>query len=109
MTVDLYAEFTVHDGHEDRVATMMHELTKNVRAEPGNLLFLPYTLATNPRQYFVLERYTDDAAFHEHLAAPYGSAFNNEIGTHITTETTNLTSLTDFLTSLSRLQPRPCC
>lgn len=79
MTKTLYAEFTVKPGNEDRVAEMMRQLTSDVRQEPGNQLFLPYTRETNPREYFVFEVYEDDAAFQEHISADYGARFNGEL------------------------------
>ena len=79
MTKTLYAEFTVKPGSEDRVAEMMRQLTDEVRREPGNQLFLPYTRETNPREYFVFEVYDDDAAFQEHISADYGARFNGEL------------------------------
>ncbi|MDR7158074.1 putative quinol monooxygenase [Arthrobacter sp. BE255] len=79
MTKTLYAEFTVKPGSEDRVAEMMRQLTNEVRQEPGNQLFLPYTRETNPREYFVFEVYEDDAAFQEHISADYGARFNGEL------------------------------
>lgn len=79
MTKTLYAEFTVKPGNEDRVADMMRQLTEEVRREPGNQLFLPYTRETNPREYFVFEVYEDDAAFQEHISADYGARFNGEL------------------------------
>ena len=79
MTQTLYAEFTVKPGSEDRVAEMMRQLTIDVRKEPGNQLFLPYTRETNPREYFVFEVYEDDAAFQEHISADYGARFNGEL------------------------------
>jgi quinol monooxygenase YgiN len=79
MTKTLYAEFTVKSGKEDRVAEMMRQLTEEVRQEPGNQLFLPYTRETNPREYFVFEVYEDDAAFQAHISADYGARFNGEL------------------------------
>ncbi|MGK3955604.1 putative quinol monooxygenase [Arthrobacter sp. R4] len=79
MTKTLYAEFTVKPGSENRVAEMMRQLTAEVRREPGNQLFLPYTRETNPREYFVFEVYEDDAAFQEHISADYGARFNGEL------------------------------
>ncbi|QDG65500.1 antibiotic biosynthesis monooxygenase [Pseudarthrobacter sp. NIBRBAC000502772] len=79
MTKTLYAEFTVKPGSEDRVAEMMRQLTDEVRQEPGNQLFLPYTREANPREYFVFEVYADEAAFQEHISADYGARFNGEL------------------------------
>jgi quinol monooxygenase YgiN len=76
MTWALYAEFTAVPGAEERVAELVRELTLRVRAEPGNVAFAPHTLKDDPRSWFVYEAYRDEAAFREHLAADYGTAFN---------------------------------
>ena len=79
MTKTLYAEFTVKPGAEERVAQMMRELTGHVRAEPGNLVFDPYTRTEDGRKYVVFEVYRDEAAFQEHITADYGREFNREL------------------------------
>ena len=93
MTKNLYAEFTVKPGSEARVAEMMLELTQHVRREPGNELFLPYTREENPRQYFVFEVYSDEAAFQKHIGADYGARFNEELARHIEGDASELTWL----------------
>ncbi|BCW43366.1 putative quinol monooxygenase [Arthrobacter sp. StoSoilB5] len=94
MTKTLYAEFTVKEGSETRVAEMMAELTGHVRNEPGNVTFLPYTRETNPREYFVFEVYRDEEAFQEHISAEYGQKFNAELAQHIEGDGSVLTWLT---------------
>ena len=79
MPKTLYAEFTVTPGNEQRVAQMMRELTAQVRQEPGNLVFDPYTEEANPNRYFVFEVYEDHAAFETHISADYGARFNAEL------------------------------
>jgi quinol monooxygenase YgiN len=76
MTWALCAEFTAIPGAEDRVAALVRDLTAQVRAEPGNLVFNPHTLVDEPRRWFVYELYRDEAAFRDHLAAEYGAVFN---------------------------------
>jgi quinol monooxygenase YgiN len=93
MTKTLYAEFTVRQGSEAKVAEMMGELTVHVRREPGNVMFLPYTRETNPREYFVFEVYRDQAAFEEHIGAEYGRKFNAELAEHIEEDGSVLTWL----------------
>lgn len=83
MTKTLYAEFVVKAGNEARVREMMLDLTEKVRAEPGNVAFVAYTRAENPRAYFVYEIYADSAAFEAHISAPYGKVFNDELSTLI--------------------------
>ena len=93
MTKTLYAEFTVKEGSETRVAEMMATLTEHVRSEPGNVMFLPYTRETNPREYFVFEVYRDEQAFQEHIGADYGREFNAELADHIEGDGSALTWL----------------
>jgi len=81
MTRALYAEFTAIEGTEALVASLVAGLTELVRAEPGNLAFVPYTLESNPRHWFVYEVYEDEAAFQAHITAPYGAVFNAELAT----------------------------
>ena len=83
MTKTLYAEFVVKPGNEARVKEMMLDLTARVRDEPGNISFVAYTRAENPRAYFVFEIYADEAAFQEHISAPYGTVFNVELNSLI--------------------------
>ncbi|HEY5836740.1 putative quinol monooxygenase [Streptomyces sp.] len=80
MTKTLLAEFSVKPGAEERVAALVAEYTAQVRKEPGNVVFDVYTKESNPRAYWVFEIYQDEAAFQEHLAAPYGPPFNAELG-----------------------------
>jgi quinol monooxygenase YgiN len=93
----LYAEFTVIPGAEDRVAELMRELTARVSREPGNLAFVPYTLAADPRHYFVYEVYTDEAAFQAHITADYGVRFNAELAALVEGGGSELTWLTPLV------------
>jgi quinol monooxygenase YgiN len=83
MVVALHAEFTVKPGAEARVAEMVRTLGTHVRAEPGNLEFVPFTEKSNPRHYFVYEIYRDENAFTAHISADYGTVFNAELGSLI--------------------------
>lgn len=93
MTRALYAEFTALPGAEARVAELVAGLTGLVREEPGNLAFVPYTLESNPRHWFVYEVYADETAFETHVAANYGAVFNAELVTLIEEEASTLTWL----------------
>jgi quinol monooxygenase YgiN len=93
MPKTLYAKFTVTSGNEQRVAEMMRELTAQVRREPGNLAFAPYTEDANPNRYFVFEVYKDDAAFEAHISADYGARFNAELADLIEGDGSELTWL----------------
>jgi quinol monooxygenase YgiN len=76
MTKSLYAEFTAISGCEQQVTELLAELTELVRAEPGNIAFVPFTVQTAPRRFFVFEVYADEAAFEAHIRAVYGVTFN---------------------------------
>jgi len=93
MPKTLYAEFTVKRGNEARVAEMMRELTAQVRQEPGNVTFVPYTEEANPNRYFVFEVYADEAAFQAHISAEYGARFNAELTELIEGDASELTWL----------------
>jgi len=103
MPKTLYAEFTVMPGNEERVAEMMRELTELVRAEPGNLVFEPYTERADPNRYFVFEVYADDAAFEAHISADYGARFNAELVTLIAEDGSQLTWLRPLAGEAQRL------
>lgn len=94
MTRALYAEFTAREGAEPMVASLVAGLTQLVRAEPGNLAFVPYTLESNPRHWFVYEVYEDEAAFQAHISAPYGAVFNAELADLVEGGGSRLTWLT---------------
>ena len=94
MIVALYAEFTVKPGAEERVAEMMRGLAANVRAEPGNVEFAPFTEKSQPRHYFVYEIYRDEDAFNAHISAEYGRVFNAELVGLIEEDGSQLTFLT---------------
>ncbi|GAP54139.1 putative quinol monooxygenase [Arthrobacter sp. 92] len=93
MTKTLYAEFTVKPGCEARVAEMMRELSEHVRAEPGNVVFWPYTRESRPNEFIVFEVYRDQAAFDEHIGAHYGQKFNEELAGLIEGDGSELTWL----------------
>lgn len=97
MTWALSAEFTAAPGAENRVADLVRDLAARVRAEPGNLVFNPHTLKDAPRRWFVYEVYRDEEAFHEHLAADYGVAFNAELAGLVEEGGSRLTFLTSDL------------
>ncbi|HET8778739.1 MAG TPA: putative quinol monooxygenase [Agromyces sp.] len=108
--VELIARFTARPGREDEVAHLLLALTAKVREEPGCLAFEPSRAAASPagaglapapeghidrvgRGFVVVEAYRDQAAFTEHLRAPYGAAFNAALGPLIEEDGSVLTFL----------------
>ncbi|GGL01924.1 hypothetical protein GCM10007382_22280 [Salinibacterium xinjiangense] len=93
MTKSLYAEFTALPGKEQRVSEILQILAAHVRREEGNVVFQPFTRATDPRRFFVFEEYVNDAAFDAHISAEYGARFNAELATLIEGTSSDLTWL----------------
>ncbi|WP_030556007.1 putative quinol monooxygenase [Streptomyces exfoliatus] len=79
MNKSLLAEFTVRSGNEEHVARLVQDYAARVREEPGNLAFEVYTKESNPLAYWIFEVYTSEAAFQDHLAAPYSPPFNTAL------------------------------
>lgn len=104
--VELVARFTARPGREEEVEHLLLALTAKVREEPGCLAFEPYRVASPPSGsgvaagpepvgsgFVVVEAYRDEAAFAEHLAAPYGATFNAALGPLIVEDGSVLTFL----------------
>ena len=104
--IELVARFTAAPGREEEVAHLLLALTAKVREEPGCLAFESYRVAAPPAGsrvaagpdpvgsgFVVVEAYRDDAAFAEHLAAPYGATFNAALGPLIVEDGSVLTFL----------------
>lgn len=90
----LFAEFTARSGYESQVAALVSGFTDDVRREPGNISFDPYTLSANEREYIVFESYRDDVAFQEHLDSPHSKRFNTELTDLVEGKASILTWLT---------------
>lgn len=81
--MQLLASFRVRSGHEDAVRALLGGYADVVRATAGTLLFEPSTVQGDPQEVVVFERYADEAAFRDHLAAPENAAFNARLVEHI--------------------------
>ncbi|WP_273486738.1 putative quinol monooxygenase [Ancrocorticia populi] len=89
----LYAEFTALDGMAEDVEWRLLEFAESVRNEPGNVTFAPHRRVNHPNRFFVYEVYRDEAAFQEHLAAPYQGPFNDFLAGAIEEPKSQLTFL----------------
>lgn len=83
MTKDVYTEYTALQGHEKRVAKIMRDMTVTAQSDPGILLFLPYSLAGDPRRYLVLERYLNESVFEAHITSEYRQSFVTTLTPHL--------------------------
>lgn len=79
----MYAEFTAKPGAELGLASLVTDLTRQVRAESGNELFNAYTRTGRPREQVLIEVHRDDAAFEEHLRADHTTRFNGALSNFI--------------------------
>ncbi|MBP0617599.1 antibiotic biosynthesis monooxygenase [Jiella mangrovi] len=68
------ARATPRTGENSHLKTLVEELARNVRAEPGNISFEVY--AEESGALVMIERYRDDAAFQMHLDQPHTKQFN---------------------------------
>lgn len=78
--VRLYAEFEALPGHEAEVAALVRQLTDDVRAEPGCVVFDAWVRSERPSEYVVFEIYRDRAAFEAHIGSPHSAVFNGRLG-----------------------------
>jgi len=58
-------------GRESEVAALFEKLTAESRKEPGCVMYQAHKHKTEPRRFFIYERYKDDAALEAHRAAPH--------------------------------------
>lgn len=77
--INLIATFRAREDSRDEVARLIVEYGHVVRAEPGNERFEVYTDESAPRDFVIVERYRDQAAFDAHLSAEVGREFNRTL------------------------------
>jgi quinol monooxygenase YgiN len=58
-------------GRESEVAAVFEKLTVESRKEPGCDVYQVHKHKTEPRRFFIYERYKDDAALEAHRATPH--------------------------------------
>lgn len=93
MPKDVYTEYTALQGHEKKVAKLMRDLAFTAQSDPGVLLFLPYTLAGEPRKYLVLERYLNESVFEAHITSESRQGFAAALAPHLEVQPPVLTHL----------------
>lgn len=67
--------YVIKPGHEDEAIALFAKLTPATRAEPGCHMYLAHRSIANPRQFFLYEQYSDQAALDAHRAAPHFEAY----------------------------------
>lgn len=62
----LAVTYIIKPGEEERAIGYLNKLMPPSRAEAGVIMYLVHRSPTNPRQFFLYEQYTDQAAFDSH-------------------------------------------
>ncbi len=63
----LLAVLQARPGHEQQMRELVIELTRQNRAEPGCVTFIPYKTDRFPGRFYLYEIFADAAAFETHL------------------------------------------
>lgn len=72
--------FSVHPGSvEAFMPAMLLQAKNSLSLEPGCRQFDVVVSDTDPTQIFLYEKYSDKAAFDEHLAMPHFKIFDQEV------------------------------
>ena len=60
------ARYTVLEGKQDEVLSILKQVVPLSRAEPGNRAYIVNQSVEDPRQILLFEQYVDEAAFQFH-------------------------------------------
>ena len=60
------ARYTVQEGKQDEVLSILKQVVPLSRAEPGNRAYIVNQSVEDPRQILLYEQYVDEAAFQFH-------------------------------------------
>ena len=71
MTVVLAVRWVARDGEEERVAELLRQMTPASRSEPGCLQYDVYRAKDDVREFFLFERYIDEAALAAHAESTH--------------------------------------
>ena len=60
------AKWRAKQGKEERLLTIIREMTEPSRAEPGNLYYQAHRSPEDPQLFYFYEQYTDEAGYQAH-------------------------------------------
>lgn len=63
--------YLIREGHEDEAIEYFRQLAPATRAEPGCRQYEVHRSPSDPRRFFLYERYEDQAALDAHRAADH--------------------------------------
>lgn len=75
MELFVFARFHAREGEDAAVAALMRNQLGPVRAEPGCLAFDAFRSTRDPRLFYFLSRWVDEAAFDIHAGLPHTVQF----------------------------------
>ena len=67
----LAVTWVAKEGQEEKAAEILRRLTEASLREPGCLMYAVHRHRDNPRQFFLYEKYKDEAALEAHRQAPH--------------------------------------
>ncbi|MFX0574965.1 putative quinol monooxygenase [Nocardia nepalensis] len=71
MTLHVVAEFRANPGREDRLRTALEAMIEPSLAEPGCLVYQPYTDPNDSTRMVLIEEWTGPEALDEHFTTPH--------------------------------------
>ncbi|WP_330253866.1 antibiotic biosynthesis monooxygenase [Nocardia sp. NBC_00565] len=71
MTLHVVAEFRAANGQEDRLRTALEAMIEPSLAEPGCLIYQPYTDPNDPSRMVLVEEWTGPDALDEHFTTAH--------------------------------------
>lgn len=83
MMKSLIATMTVLPGKEEHVKKMFEKLAPQVRAEKGNVRFVPYISEEDPSKFICEETYINEQGFKDHIASQHRKDFDAELADYV--------------------------
>lgn len=71
MTYVLVAYWRPREGQTGKIETILHELAREVRREPGNRQFTVNRSQENPNEFLLYEQYANEQAYLDHQQTPH--------------------------------------
>lgn len=80
MTVHVFASLQPKPEHREKVALALKSLVNATRAEAGNLAYDLFTAGEGDNGFYLIESYTDMAAFEAHKASQHYRDYREKAG-----------------------------
>lgn len=80
MTVHVFASLQPKPEHREEVALALNALVSATRAEPGNITYDLFIAGEGDDGFYLIESYTDVAAFEAHKASQHYRDYREKAG-----------------------------